>query len=59
MDPKSANPLLGPMLWEKAGCLSIAAISIILVQDDLANAELGSTGRHGSRRLGLDDVGIA
>jgi hypothetical protein len=47
---------------EKADCLSIAAISIILVQDDLANAELecaGRQGHHGSRRLGLDDVGIA
>jgi hypothetical protein len=47
---------------EKLGCLSIAAISAILVQDDLANAELGCAGRHGhagSRRLGLDDAGIA
>jgi hypothetical protein len=44
---------------EKAGCLSIAAISLIFVQDDLANAELGYPGHHGSRRLGLDDAGIA
>jgi hypothetical protein len=42
------------------GCLSIAAISIIVVEDDLANAELEYAGRHGFRRgrgLGLDDVG--
>jgi hypothetical protein len=44
---------------EKAGCLSIAAISIILVQDDLANAKLGCAGHHGNSRLGLDDAGIA
>jgi hypothetical protein len=44
---------------EIEGCLSIAAFSIILVQDDLANADLGDAGRHRSRRLGLDDVRIA
>jgi hypothetical protein len=44
---------------EKAGRLSIAAISIIFVQDDLANTELGCPRRHRSRRLGLDDAGIA
>jgi hypothetical protein len=46
---------------EKAGCLSVAAFSIIVIQDDLANTELGCDGRHGfhrGRRLGLDDVGI-
>jgi hypothetical protein len=47
---------------EIEGCLSIAAFSIILVQDDRANAELGDAerpGRNRGRRLGLDDVRIA
>jgi hypothetical protein len=46
---------------EKASCLAIAAFSIIVVQDDLANAELECAGRHGFHgglRLGLDDVAI-
>jgi hypothetical protein len=47
---------------EIEGCLSIAAFSTILVQDDLANASLDDAKRHGlhrGRRLGLDDVSIA
>jgi hypothetical protein len=34
---------------DKEGRLSIAAFSLIIAQDDLANAELGDAERHGTR----------
>ena len=40
------------MLWlpvDKEGCLSIAAFTAIIAQDDLANAKLGNAECRGTR----------